>query len=125
MFKISQQVIKHEQVDVAIVHPATKQPLGPVIKLAGRHTAAHKAAQAALLAGDTKKLTAAESEARLLDYLTRLTVAWDGIVDEHDQPIPCTAEHVRALYAGEEWLASQVADAAGQTDRFFGIGTAS
>lgn len=118
-FAIAQEFKPKDTVPVAIVDPFGN-PTAITITLAGLYTPAFKAAIAAVPEGD-------DVEAKTLDLLVAATVSWTGVTDDGGEPVPCVAEHVRALYAHPElpWLWAQVRRAFVDTSRFFERATTS
>jgi hypothetical protein len=62
----------------------------------------------------------AAQEAHDLDLVVACTVAWTGFEDEHDTPLPCTEDHVRALYEAAPYLVDQALRHLRDRGRFFG-----
>ena len=108
--------------------PATITLRGADSDVARRLTRQHRATmqnRMAALAFGGKQQTAlteqdiAEQEAHDLELVIACTIAWTGIEDDDDQPIPCTPENARRLYEAAPYLVEQAMRHLRDRSRFF------
>lgn len=121
-FAISQQYQHQDTLAVAITAP-NGDATALVISVASPFSPVGKAAQfataEALRKDGAEKLTAKEWDAKLLDALVQVTVAWEGVTDTDGNVVPCEAGRVRDLYEQVPWIREQVQAAVNDRQRFF------
>ena len=109
-----------------VMDPVSGRPNGVRIRLAGLDSPAHRAAQremtnrrlaAMARRGSRYRPRAEELEAEALNLLVAVTLDWEGI-SENGQPLACTPENVREVYARVPWLHEQVDDFVGDRANF-------
>lgn len=126
MFKLN-SVRDAESAVIPVLDPETKKPVGATITLAGPE---HEKSRALALANDRRirrgiekagKLTLEDPEVeqdRALDELVAVTLGWEGFADDEGNPIPFTAENVRAAYLNAPWLRLQMVEARRERGNF-------
>jgi hypothetical protein len=100
-----------------ILHPATGEPIGAKITLAGIDSQIYRKAQRALSNKRLKQLvgrgvvnrtpTVEEFEYETIEMLAKCTLAWEGIVWEGKE-LQCNFENAKMLYTKLIWLRDQV-----------------
>lgn len=100
--------------ELELTHPATGEPLGVYLTLAGVDSKAWRKATAALAEkrlGRRGKVSAEEMQAAGLEILARCTLAWrsgiNSIVRIDGEEMPCTPENARELYERFPWIFEQ------------------
>ena len=114
---------QEEGVAVEIIHPATGEPLGLTITVAGPDSTRAKTAERAMInrrlkAQKTKPMTADELQAEGLRKLAACAISWDGMVSD-GKPLECNVENAMLAFERAPWIAEQVAEAAGNRAAFF------
>jgi hypothetical protein len=108
------------------VDPVSGRPNGVRLKLAGMDSRSYRQAQReasnrrlSLMArrGAKYRPRAEELEAEALSLLVAVTLDWEGI-SENGQPLACTPENVREVYAKVPWLSEQADDFVGDRANF-------
>ena len=86
--------------------PATGEPLGVYLTLAGVDSKAWRRAASALAekrARQRHRVTADEVRTGTIEILARCTLAWRGVVVS-GQELPCNVENARELYSRFPWI---------------------
>lgn len=101
-----------ETVDIPIVHPDTKQPLGFSVLLAGPYSADARAISLRFAeeAAKATNETIADKIARRDRRVAALVRGFPGAT-LHGAPVPATAEAALALFAMHWWMPGQIDDA--------------
>lgn len=110
--------------------PATITVMGddsPMARRLGYHRRAAQQTRAMTIALSGKKKQyeetpdeiAAQDQAEI-DKAVALTKGWTGFEGDDDQPLPCTAEHVRLLYEQDPDILAQAIEHIRNRARFFG-----
>lgn len=99
-------------VDVEILHPATAEPIGMVIRVAGPDSARQKKARTAvnnarLQMSRNKRLTAAELEADGLKIVVASIISWSG-VEENGQTVELTTESATDILTRYPFILEQI-----------------
>lgn len=107
---------QEEGIVVDILHPATGEPIGVTIKVAGPDSQrARKARQsvmnANLRSNPASKPTAVEIEASARKITAKSVISWEG-VSEQETPLECTVENVQRVFADYPFIYEQVSIAA-------------
>lgn len=99
-------------VDVEILHPATAEPIGMVIRVAGPDSARQKKARTAvnnarLQMSRNKRLTASELEADGLKIVVASIISWDG-VEENGQTVGLSTESATDILTRYPFILEQI-----------------
>lgn len=96
--------------EMELVHPATGEPLGVYLTLAGVDSRAWRKAVAAQverrLSRRGGKISAEEIQANDIEILARCTLAWRNVVLD-GEALSCTPDTARALYKRLPWAREQ------------------
>lgn len=99
-------------------HPATDEPLGAVLVLAGTDSKTFRRHEATNLNRFIERMSkgkrakgksAEEQERESLDMLVACTLSWSGVVLDGVEP-PCTPENALTLYTRLPWVKEQARD---------------
>lgn len=117
------QAAQDEGVPVEILHPATGEPLGMTITVAGPDSVHAKnfdrtVINRRLRGRKTKALDAGEVQEAALRKLAACTLSWTDVVDG-GKALECNRENALLVYNRLPFIAEQVAEAAGDRAAFF------
>lgn len=93
--------------ELELVHPATGDPLGIFITLAGSDSGQWRKAVADVATRRGRKKVSAEDARRDgIEIIARCTLTWRNVrVDGED--LPCTLENARKVYSRFNWMREQ------------------
>lgn len=94
--------------ELELTSPATGDPLGVYLTLAGVDSRAWRAASAELAEKRLKKrgVSAEDIRGDGIEILSRCTLAWRNVMVD-GRELPCTPENARALYQRFPWIFEQ------------------
>ena len=116
------QAAQDEGVQVEILHPATFDPLGMTITIAGKDSIHAKnfdrtESNRRNKGRRTKKMEAGERQEYLLKRLAACTLSWTGVVDG-GKVLECNRENALLVYNRLPFIADQVGEAASDYELF-------